>query len=507
MIPESLYDAVGHLADRTVGLPDADLEQPFVWGAHAEEGVRFALLGSYHELRDLAVEVRAARLAAGRPLTRMQHALAQYHAAYRDLDAALLVAGEADWEAVPAVGEWPLRKVLAHIEGSQRMFHTVAQFGLARARAGLEPAELPEGEVDRVAGATEDFERLRKSGSLADMRAYRSARHRAALAAFAEVTDTEADTGTLWWEHTPLSLLYRLHRFDAHLRQHTVQVDKTLLRVGKAPTEVQRLLRLVYQALAEAEGFAIGAADLVGERFEAVAERIRRRAEEVAGAVDGARAVVAAVELGDADRLAVALAENPQRAGAVAATGLSALMTAMYRGRPDLAAQLADAGADVWVWEGAALGRLAVVEAAYADWPGWLDQPARDGYTPLQLACYFGQAEVAEWLMDHGAKVGAVSTNPSRLQAVHAAAARGDVALVRSLLARGADPNARQSGGFVPLHAAAQDGNVPLAELLLAQGADPALATDDGRTSADIAAQAGHAEVEALLRADRPRAG
>jgi ankyrin repeat protein len=56
------------------------------------------------------------------------------------------------------------------------------------------------------------------------------------------------------------------------------------------------------------------------------------------------------------------------------------------------------------------------------------------------------------------------------------------------LLDNGADPNARQEGGFAPIHAAAQNGNDELYELLVARGADQEAAADDGRTAADLRA-------------------
>jgi ankyrin repeat protein len=70
---------------------------------------------------------------------------------------------------------------------------------------------------------------------------------------------------------------------------------------------------------------------------------------------------------------------------------------------------------------------------------------------------------------------------------------------MRLLLEAGADPNARQQGGFTPLHSAAHTDDVEMAGLLLAHGADPALVTDDGRDSARIAADDGSPGVAALL--------
>jgi ankyrin repeat protein len=78
------------------------------------------------------------------------------------------------------------------------------------------------------------------------------------------------------------------------------------------------------------------------------------------------------------------------------------------------------------------------------------------------------------------------------------AAQNRDVCVV--LLDAGADPNARQHGGFTPLLEAAQSRDADLAELLLAHGADSSLALEDGRTAAQLAAEAGDDDLAARLR-------
>jgi ankyrin repeat protein len=67
------------------------------------------------------------------------------------------------------------------------------------------------------------------------------------------------------------------------------------------------------------------------------------------------------------------------------------------------------------------------------------------------------------------------------------------------LLARGADPNVKQAGGWTPLHSAAHQGDVEAVDLLLAHGADPHLRSDDGRDAAAMAAEAKHAALAARL--------
>jgi hypothetical protein len=70
-----------------------------------------------------------------------------------------------------------------------------------------------------------------------------------------------------------MPLRFRLHRFEEHLRQHTVQLDKTLAAIGRPPTEAHRLVRNIYNALADVE-----LANEAAEELGAVAATISARA-------------------------------------------------------------------------------------------------------------------------------------------------------------------------------------------------------------------------------------
>jgi len=73
------------------------------------------------------------------------------------------------------------------------------------------------------------------------------------------------------------------------------------------------------------------------------------------------------------------------------------------------------------------------------------------------------------------------------------------VEIVKMLLEAGADANARQESGFVPLHVAASNGNAALVELLLKHGARADAKTDDGKTAGEMAAERGHKELAEKL--------
>ena len=99
----------------------------------------------------------------------------------------------------------------------------------------------------------------------------------------ADVTEEELAWPARYWEGYDMPLRFRLHRFDAHLRQHTIQVDKTLLALGHELTEARRLLRLIYAALAEVEGALIGAPDPVAlDLRRQTAAAIADRTHEIA---------------------------------------------------------------------------------------------------------------------------------------------------------------------------------------------------------------------------------
>ena len=75
------------------------------------------------------------------------------------------------------------------------------------------------------------------SGTLADILSRFDALHRRAVTEFEGVTDAELDAPSRFWEDNAQVVAFRLHRFDAHLREHTIQVNKTLAGIGHAPSE------------------------------------------------------------------------------------------------------------------------------------------------------------------------------------------------------------------------------------------------------------------------------
>jgi ankyrin repeat protein len=201
---------------------------------------------------------------------------------------------------------------------------------------------------------------------------------------------------------------------------------------------------------------------------------------------------------GDADELRRLMEEEPGTAEARDASGVSLLMHTLYRGRRDLAELIAASKKELDIFEAAGLGKLERLKDCARDVAA-VNSRSSDGFTALHFACYFGQPEAARLLIEKGAAVDTVSSNPMKLMPLHSAASVRNLETARLLLEHKAPVNARQQGGWVPIHAAAQNGDRAMVELLLKHGADPKLANDEGKTPAAVAREKGHIEIAALL--------
>ena len=55
-----------------------------------------------------------------------------------------------------------------------------------------------------------------------------------------------------------MSIAFRLGRWSSHIREHAIQVEKTLAMLGRTPTEPERLVRLALAAYGRAEAVVFG---------------------------------------------------------------------------------------------------------------------------------------------------------------------------------------------------------------------------------------------------------
>jgi hypothetical protein len=269
MFDTDLAASVERLAEIMHTATDDALGRPWAWGDYDGEGVRFTALVAYGQLRELAALAAAERI-GGRAPSLAQRLLGDYHAAFVDLQALLIGLDEATAERAPAKDEWPVREALGHIVDADAGFYAMVRTNIERHRAGTWNGERA-GEDDyiRILGPEADF--IAALGQpLAGLRAFHAQLHTRILADLADISDAECGLPAKFWEGTSFPVRYRLQRFDAHVRQHTIQIEKTLEAIGRPPTEGSRLARLLYAALAAVEAGLIGAPEAaLGARAEA----------------------------------------------------------------------------------------------------------------------------------------------------------------------------------------------------------------------------------------------
>ena len=202
-----------------------------------------------------------------------------------------------------------------------------------------------------------------------------------------------------------------------------------------------------------------------------------------------------AIKAGNADEAARQVRENPALLKSRDANGASPILVAVYHQKLDVAKALADAAGTLDLFEAAALGRVDRIKQLLRENPSLASAFAPDGFPAVGLAAFFGHLDAVKTLIAAGADVHAAAKNSFKVQAIHAAVASKNLAIVGAVLEAGADPNAAQQQGFRPIHEAGSSGSRELAELLLKYGADPTVKGDHGKNAIDIARDKGHAEL------------
>jgi hypothetical protein len=172
-----------------------------------------------------------------------------------------------------------VREVLKHMLGAEYGFLGVVQYALAPDRPkGLEEAEerWDSWRVEHGYRAPKTLE-----GGIADVRNALFEIHRRILRELGPLPDDALERPAMFWDGEK-PIRFRLHRFEAHMVQHTVQVEKSLEWIGRGPTEARRLVRILYRDLAPVE--MLGSTQFGEKEREAVATTLSERAAEIVSA-------------------------------------------------------------------------------------------------------------------------------------------------------------------------------------------------------------------------------
>ncbi|TSJ40463.1 hypothetical protein FO440_11955 [Mucilaginibacter corticis] len=193
------------------------------------------------------------------------------------------------------------------------------------------------------------------------------------------------------------------------------------------------------------------------------------------------------------------LTQNPALATQTTSHKVSPLMLSCYFKKPEVTALLLKHVGEISLFEASAAGKFDVVAHLIYNHPEAVNLYADDGFTPLGLACYFGQFEVARYLVLKGADVNLPSNNGFNVYPLHSATAGNYTNIARMLVENGANVNVTQKAGATPLHSAAQNGNLELLILLLENGGEFNIRMEGGKLPADLAREKGFDDIADIL--------
>ena len=125
---------------------------------------------------------------------------------------------------------------------------------------------------------------------------------------------------------------------------------------------------------------------------------------------------------------------------------------------------------------------------------------AANGLSLFHLAARDGRLNAARYLIEtHGSDVD--DPDSFGLTALHHAAYRGHLAMVRLLVDEGANTGSRTAAGCTPFLAACSKGHADVCEFMLSASADPRAVDFAGNSACHLAARNGHSSVLQLLDA------
>ena len=171
----------------------------------------------------------------GAPTPGAARILALAQAAFGDLRGLLAGLPDQLLDEVPREAEWPLRLTIHHM--LHRELTMRANTAYALARAGTEPVEFPQDGLPRP-------EEADVSGRIEDILVRYSLEREVTDTGFESISAEEMLLPTVWAGYD-VNIHFRLNRFGGHIAEHTIQCEKTLGWLDRAPSEARLITRRI----------------------------------------------------------------------------------------------------------------------------------------------------------------------------------------------------------------------------------------------------------------------
>ena len=149
------------------------------------------------------------------------------------------------------------------------------------------------------------------------------------------------------------------------------------------------------------------------------------------------------------------------------------------------------------VFDIARTGTVQEMETLVKQNPEILNSVNQMGFSPLILACYRGNIEVAKYLID---KTKDINYNSPEGTALSSLCINYNKELVEKILSKKADPNIQDSHGNTPLLWAVKRNNLELVSLLLKNKADINMKDSVGISAFEYAIKSNNKELINLLK-------
>ncbi len=210
--------------ERVALLDETALAQRWMYRDKAMDQ-RYALFRTLEDAQEVHVRV------AAEPHPESRRILSLAQRAFGDLRALLLGVPDDLLDQAPREGEWPLRDTLRHILAVERRYGLQTKYAVER-RDGdpmrISDDRLPTpAQIDVTGGFREILGRIGAA--------------RAESNHWFDNVSPAAMMRPTQWVHYDIDVRFRLHRFAAHLVEHTIQCEKTLAALGWRPTEGRRI--------------------------------------------------------------------------------------------------------------------------------------------------------------------------------------------------------------------------------------------------------------------------
>jgi DinB superfamily len=263
-------------------IKDADMETFWAWKGDGggDNELRYGFYRIFEDFERAGIDAAAALHAKGLERGRTADLIAPATAARWDLQGILVQLPDAAWDADPGDEQWTVRQTLGHVISAQRSYGAVTAWWQSQALPA--DANLPTARPSHIYDKLpEDDEEA--AGTPAEVRARLDEVIDQSMERLAGLPPERLAYGTRWMDFA-LDIGFRIGRWSSHFREHTIQVEKTLVMLGHTPTEVDRLIRLILAEWGRAEAVVYGFAD-AGDAIAVLAAATARALDTTADLV------------------------------------------------------------------------------------------------------------------------------------------------------------------------------------------------------------------------------